>query len=281
MTAKCIACGYDLHPALTEAYHPSCMLSDPMLSAGLRAEADELKQTLLGIILWKNANAERTLQKTPGPSELGDPCDRRLGYRIADIPEINSGGDPWAANVGTAIHSYLEKAFQEWMAAHGSQEWRTEADLKLDDFIKAHCDLYRYSHETVIDWKTMNQDKMKLAREIGQPAFPGHVVQVHCYGYAYELAGFPVKRVALACLPRSGRIRDMHVMIEPYDRRIAQYAMDRVYEIAAKLVENNVYANPQNWSKISATPSNSSCGLCPWYEANRIIPADGSGCPGV
>lgn len=280
MTTKCIGCGYELHPALTEAYHPSCMLSDPELSAGLRAEGDELKQTLLDIILWINANSSRTLQKTPGPSELGDPCDRRLGYRIADIPEINNAGDPWAANVGTAIHAYLEKGVNDWMGAGNPADWKTEADLKLDDFVKAHCDLYRYSKQTVIDWKTMNQDKMRQAREIGAPAFPGHIVQVHCYGYAYELAGFPVKRVALACVPRAGRIRDMHVMIEPYDRRVALYALDRVYEIAGKLVEQNVYAQPANWAEIPATPSNS-CGLCPWYEANRIVPADGSGCPGV
>lgn len=281
MTEKCIACGYDLHPALTESFHPSCMLSNPELSEGLRSEANNLKQHLLDIILWIDNKSPRTQQKTPGPSEMGDPCDRRLGYRIADVQEINNTGDPWAANVGTAIHAYLERGFQDWMAQTGNPDaWLTEKELEIDDFIKAHCDLYEPNTGTVIDWKTMNQDKMRQAREIGAPAFPGHIVQAHLYGRAYELAGYDVKRVALACLPRAGRIRDMHVMFEPYDSRIAQYAIDRVYAIAAKLVELNVAANSRAWTAIEATPSNS-CGLCPWYEKNRIIEADNTGCPGA
>ena len=70
---------------------------------GSNPHATALKHELSQVILWNEHNAPRSLQRAIGPSELGDPCDRKLAYRIAGIEPVNFG-DPWPAIVGTSIH---------------------------------------------------------------------------------------------------------------------------------------------------------------------------------
>lgn len=278
--AQCIGCGGELHPSLTEPYHPSCMLRDNELSAPYQLLATELKTAVTEIIRWADSASDRSLQLAPGPSELGDACDRRLAYRLAQIPELGSRADPWAAIVGTAVHNWLEKAIQKWMiAANAPDEWITERAVNVDDFVVGHVDAYWRPYQVVVDWKTMSNDRMNEVRDGGAAAVPGYIVQAHLYGLAYQRLGLEVKSVALLCLPRAGRLRDAHPIVEPFDPRIAQYALDRMYGIAGRLVELDVYSNPVAWQQIEAKPSNS-CGLCPWYDSNRLIEADATGCPG-
>lgn len=278
---NCLGCGGVMDPVLKTAFHPSCMLHVEEVSADCRARADEMAGEFIKIIKWADANSERSLQIEPGPSELGDPCDRRIGYRLAATPEVNRFTDPWAAIVGTAIHAWLEKAMIRWCEMQGGEPaWKTERTVEVDTFIRGHSDLYWVPRKTVIDWKSKNAEKMRLAREVGAPAFPGEIVQAHLYGMGYEKNGFPVTHVALACLPRSGRIKDMQVLVEPYDPRIAQYALNRMYEIGELLLSLEIFAHPQRWSQVPATPTDS-CGLCPWYQPNRLTTADETGCPGL
>jgi hypothetical protein len=243
--------------------------------------ADMIKAELLEIIKWADRQNPRAQQKLPGPSELGDPCDRRLGYRLADVPAVNTEFDPWAAIVGTAVHSWLESAFQAWMAGPGAPLWSTETELWIDDFVLGHSDLYSHEYRAVIDWKGVGPDVMKKFRKEGPPE--GYKIQTHLYGYGYQRRGFPVERVVLACFPRAGWIKDMYVWADHYDPSIAEAALSRMYKIAQDLVSLDILkeSHGHRWEQLPATPSNS-CAWCPLYDPGRDLErgADATGCPG-
>lgn len=92
----CLVCRNPLHDRLKENVHPACILFDD--SPGEDPLALRLKRQLIGIIKWADRNSARSLQKSIGPSEMGDPCDHRVGYRVAEVPEVNDKFDPWAAD---------------------------------------------------------------------------------------------------------------------------------------------------------------------------------------
>jgi hypothetical protein len=278
----CLVCHAPLDAALApEVTHPSCNdtswlglddLPDPF--------NDILKQHLVRMILWAEHESPRSKQVEIGPSEIGDPCDRRIGYRLAQLPEINLGFDPWPAVVGTAVHGWLESAVRSYEAFHGTDEWATERTLLIDDFIKGHSDLYWKTEETVIDWKTAGPDVMKKVRRDGPPA--GYIIQAQIYGLGFERAGQSVQRVALAFLSRAGWLRDMYVWSQPYDRAVAEAALARVYGIAQQVVDLDIFTNPHRWQAVEATPGDN-CGHCPWFNAMRTAEegASDKGCPAI
>ena len=246
---------------------------------GVDPFAETLKQELVEIIKWADRQNPRAHQVLPGPSELGDPCDRRLGYRLAGVPAVNTEFDPWAAIVGTAVHSWLEPAVQMWMRAHGTSDWSTETELQIDEFVLGHSDLYSHRHQAVIDWKGVGPDIMKKFRKDGPPV--GYQTQAHLYGYGFERQGLPVRKVVLACFPRAGWIRDMYVWATDYDRTVAEAALSRMYKIAQDLVALDILKQSHRWEQVPATPSNG-CGWCPLYDPRRDLErgADATGCPG-
>ena len=130
--SNCVACGGALDPVLLPAVvHPTCLMVD---EPGGDPFSVMLKQKLTDIIIWFDQENPRSKQQAIGPSEIGDPCDRRIGYRLANIPEINTRFDPWAGIVGTALHSWLEKAVSVWSKENGSVDWHTETTLILNEF---------------------------------------------------------------------------------------------------------------------------------------------------
>lgn len=275
---RCVACGNEMDPALAPAAtHPACsssfteLVDDPF--------AEMLKQKLIEIILWADKQNPRSRQIAIGPSEIGDLCDRRIGYRIAQIPACNTDFDPWAAIVGTALHSWLDDAVQLWMDHHRDPSWSTETELSIGDFIEGHSDLYSHEYQAVIDWKGAGPDVMKKVRKEGPP--DGYMIQTHIYGYGFEQNGWPVKKVALAFLPRAGWLKDMYVWSADYSREIAVAALNRLYGIARTVVSLDILKESHRWDDVEATPSNG-CGFCPWYNPGRDPerPADHTGCPG-
>lgn len=278
----CLVCHQPLDAALApEVTHPSCNdtswlglddLPDPF--------NDILKQKLVHMILWAEHNSPRSKQVQIGPSEVGDACDRRIAYRLAGVPDVNVGFDPWPAVVGTAVHGWLETALRTYEGFHGTNDWLTEQTLVIDDFIKGHSDLYWAPERTVIDWKTAGVDVMRKVRANGPPS--SYVVQAQIYGFGFERMGQPVDRVALAFLPRSGWLRDMFVWSAPYDRNVAETALSRVYGIAQKLVELEIFKHSHRWQQIEATPGDS-CGHCPWLNTLRTAEegASDKGCPAL
>jgi hypothetical protein len=238
-----------------------------------------LKQQLIEMILWADKQNPRSRQVAIGPSEIGDQCDRRIGYRIAQVPAVNTDFDPWAAIVGTALHSWLDSAVQLWMESHNSNSWSTETALSINEFVEGHSDLYSHEHQAVIDWKGAGPDVMRKLRRDGPSA--GYMIQTHIYGYGFEQKGWPVKKVALAFLPRAGWLKDMYVWSADYDRSVAEAALNRLYGIARTVWDLDVLNQSHRWEQVDATPSNA-CGFCPWYDGGRQVDqgADHTGCPG-
>ncbi len=276
---KCQACGNVMDQALFPAlFHPTCSPFED-LEPGFDPFADLVKRSLIEVILWAEGQNPRGKQQAIGPSEIGDPCDRRLAYRLAEMETVNNTFDPWAAIVGTALHSWLEEAFQAWNKAHSASPWATETPVVLSEFVKGRSDLYNSEWACVIDHKGAGPDVMRKYRKDGPPV--GYQVQVQCYGYGYEQLGLPVKKVALAFYPRAGWLRDMFVWSQDYDRSIAEEALARLSRIAQELIEKDILNKSHRWEQIPATPSNA-CGFCPWFVPDRDFErgADEHGCPG-
>jgi hypothetical protein len=276
---NCTICKTIMDPALAPATtHPTCgpVWGEPGDEDPFNAL---LKRNLIEIIQWAEKQNPRGHQVLIGPSEIGDLCDRRIGYRIAQIPACNEDFDPWAAVMGTAVHSWLQEAVNGWMAASGTSDWVAETTLAVNEFVEGHCDLYWAPYKTVIDWKTQGPTIFKNTQANG-PSL-GYIIQAHVYGYGFEQAGVPVERVALAFLSRAGWLKNMYVWSAPYDRSLAEMAMSRLYGIAQQIMSANILTESQRWDDITATPSNT-CGFCPWYNPGKEPDqgADHNGCPG-
>ena len=239
-----------------------------------------LKQELSEIILWNEQNSPRSKQLAVGPSELGDACDRRLAYRIAGIPAVNTSSDPWPAIVGTSIHAWLEKAINQYQEANGDLGWRTELRVYPDPLVQGSSDVFNIRTGTVLDHKTTGTDTMrKLKKGNAPPA--GYITQIQLYGLGHKNAGRDVKTVALIFYPRSGWLNDTFVWTAPYDESVALAALNRMYAIGEQLMTLQIEQNPHRFQFIEATPGDS-CVWCSHYnqEIGLDIAANEKGCPG-
>lgn len=242
--------------------------------------AEELKRELLEVIKWRDRGNPRSHQVNIGPSELSSPCDRRIGYRLAGIPQINTTLDPWPAIVGTAVHDWLEGAFVAWLQANPQKDWITEQRLSLSEDVTGRSDLFHIPTGTVIDWKGTSPDKMRKVKSEGSPE--NYKTQIQIYGWGYEKLGYEVRRVALAYFPRAGNIKDLHVETFGYDPSVGPAAVARIPRIATALLDRDVLNQPHRWEQVEAVPSHD-CGFCPWYNPRRS-PEEGAsdlGCPGT
>lgn len=275
---KCVACHGEMDPVLAPAVvHPTCLMLDDLGDEDPFSQ--QLKRQLTEIITWYDQENPRSKQQEIGPSEIGNPCDRRIGYKLAAIPEINTTFDPWAGIVGTALHTWLDKAVTAWCAETGTNEWWTESTLVLNEFVHGHSDLYNSTYEAVIDWKSASKDVIQYAKNHGPS--PGYMIQTHLYGYMFERTGRPVSRVALVFLPRAGWLRDMYVWSAPYERSIAVGALNRLYGIAQQVVDLDILTESHRWEQIEHAPGKD-CGFCPWFDPHRDPErgADETGCSG-
>lgn len=238
------------------------------------------------VIMWGWYNDGRAGQALIGPSELGDPCRRKLAYRIAGLPSVNKAVDPWPALVGTAIHWWVETTIKRFQDTAGGQRWLTEFTVHPDDLVLGRVDLVDLEIEGVWDLKTMGSDKLKEFRELTAQAeqdpdswsdqLKGYRTQIHLYGLGVTRAGLPIKRVGLIAVPRSGWLSSMVVWSEPYDELIAYAALARLYEIAEQVIELAADERPEQIYAIEATPSRM-CSFCNFYTPE---PVNGVGCPG-
>lgn len=245
--------------------------------AHAEAENEALKKGLIEIIGWADANSTRSKQKMLGPSEIGDPCERRIGYGLAGIPEVNFRADPWAAIVGTSIHGWLENAVNRYQAEVQDLGWKAEATLQVDDLVVGHTDLY--VRPDSVDYKSKSKDMMDKIRKDGPSE--REILQGHLYGLGHHRAGRPVRDVVLVFVPRDGRLKDMHIWRQPFNIDLALAALERMYGIANKVIIADVTNHPENWNTIPALPSRTACWYCPWWqERDAEHTADNTGCPG-
>lgn len=247
--------------------------------AGPSPEALALKHELSKIILWNERESPRSRQVAVGPSELGGICDRKLAYRIAGVPAVNLGADPWPAIVGTSIHDWLERAVNKYQSVVGDLGYLTETRVYPDPLVRGRCDLFNTKTNCVIDYKSVGADGMrKIRKGIINPAYR---TQIQVYGLGHERAGRKVEQVALIFLSRSGWLDDAEVFMEPYNRQVALDALARLYKIADQLIELDVELHPQRFQLVDATPGDE-CVWCAHYSRDLAIDVAASekGCPG-
>ena len=175
---------------------------------------------LLHLIRDTITNHPRSLQRQIGPSEIGHPCPRRLGYKMLGRGE-RAGEPNWKATVGTALHSYLEhvldtaNADYERRTASGQERYYLEQRVTvgqiLDTAIDGSCDVYDRATATVVDWKSVGPTQLTKYKRFG----PGNQYrsQAHLYGRGWRARGLPVDTVMVVFLPRNGELAEAYTSL--------------------------------------------------------------------
>ncbi len=208
-------------------------ISDPALGP------DHMLTTLVDVFTGAINGHERSLQKAIGPSEIGHPCDRRIAYKLAGHPEINTGRLPWKPTIGTAMHTWAQEAVEKWNWAQPDHEEngpRFMLEIRVDvgeaggEDISGSCDIYDRVTATVGDYKFVGADALRKYRANG----PGdqYRIQAHTYARGWARRGYPVRHVAVWFLPREHEFDKHHFWTEPYDEQIVLDALSRVDGIA-------------------------------------------------
>jgi hypothetical protein len=227
-----------------------------------------------------DASRPRSLQKHLGPSEIGSPCDRQLAMKLAGLPEINQVADPWFPIVGSAVHEWMAK-MTLWYndvylgRAHNPRfivENRVKVEARNAGYDTAgSTDVYDVDHQRVVDWKIVGVTTMRKVDKGSTPqeqAGPQYTVQAMTYGKGWRQAGYPVKTVMIAFLPRSNFLKNMKLVEMPYDESIADSAQSRVAAID----------NLRQFIKPHEFPPGGCTVWCPFYRPG--FPLGETSCPG-
>lgn len=228
----------------------------------------------------------RSKQRAIGPSEVGDPCARRIAYKLLGMPE-RPQQPGWRPTIGTAVHAWLEGVFDDYNIAHlaaqaDQERYLVETKLVVDyitdlqplvgtPWLAGSCDLYDRVAAMVIDHKIVGPRQLAKYKRQG----PGETyrVQAHLYGLGWHKRGHAVDYVAVAFLPRDGDLSDAVHWYEPWDRGIAEGALTRLRGIAATV-------NALGAGAADLLPTAESwCTFCPFYRPERPVDLT-RGCPG-
>jgi hypothetical protein len=241
-----------------------------------------LHEELLDIVAQGIAGQPRSLQKRVGPSELGIPCDRKLGYKLLGHPVLNPRDSvPWKPFIGTGLHSEFEVLFHKVSAAggdvnaHGGRylvENRVNVGEILGQDITGSCDLYvNDGAGTVVDFKCVGDEQLRKYKAHG----PGdqYRKQAHLYGRGWTRQGMPVATVAIWFLPRNQELRQNYWWSEPYDEQVAVDTLIKAEGIA-KLTGA---LGPQALSLLGTAEDY--CSFCDWFRPGSTDL--NAGCPGV
>lgn len=243
----------------------------------LNAQADYMTAVVDAI-----TNHPRSLQKRIGPSEIGDPCARRIGYKLAGTQERQQPPN-WKATVGTGGHLWQEEAFDRANGTFalsagtpGVERWLIEETVTvgvdaLGQPITGHCDLLDRATGTVIDHKFVGKTTMAKYRSSGPS--DTYRTQAHLYGQGWVNAGVTVTAVAISFLPRDGELRDAYWWTEPFNPQIAAEALQRLQGIQLTL-----QALGDGAFDVLPT-ADSYCGTCPFRTFAKDAPL-AQGCPG-
>jgi hypothetical protein len=252
-------------------------MSLPLLDARLQQRHGD--PNLIGKeLIWQISDTikhdPRSMQRTLGPSEIGDPCARRIAYKLLQTSEVRERPPNWPATVGHGVHLWLADAFAPIEVDQGQERWFVETKLVVGEIdghdIKGSCDLYDRVTATVIDWKTTSKAKIEQYRKRG----PGNLyrAQINLYGRGWRRIGQPVDTVMIVFLPRDGGLDDAYVWHEAYDDQCAVDALTRLQGIARLVGIFGVDA-------LGMLPTTEAyCLHCPYLRFNSSNLAEG--CPG-
>lgn len=215
----------------------------------------------------------RTLQAEAGPSDLGTPCDRKLGYLVSGTPKINHTVG-WLPTIGTAMHSLLDEFFAEENTRIGESRWLLGAAFKLaigqvqGKDITGHGDLYDRCTAGVIDWKLVGKSTLDAAKKNRHPG-EKYRIQTHGYGNGWRARGLPVDWVGVMFLPRNAiSLRDAYFWHETYDPSVTDAALTRANALALAITAAGAQTIlPQ------LNTADDFCSGCPWYSNESTDPS--------
>ena len=235
-------------------------------------EASALADRIKTIVNNRSANAPRSQQKRLGLSEVGEVCVRKTSYKLLDWEKTNPATDPWASISGTAIHTWLASAFEQF-----PEQYLVEHFVKADEERSGTADLFDKVNKMVIDHKCVGAAAMKSRKKDGMTHQQRVQINLYGLGIENEFGIGSVEKVALAFYPLGGRLDGLHTIVEPYNRQLALDAIQRLDDTQVLLWQLDPEANPQNWELIPKTPTKA-CSYCYWF---LPFSTDGSkGCSG-
>lgn len=215
----------------------------------------------------------RSQQAALGPSEIGDPCARRLGYKLLAVESTNHQV-AWKQTVGTAVHTWLENALRRFNATWADR-WLVEETLYVGNFagrpLFGHGDVYDRASFGVWDWKLPGTYPLRNYKANG----PGEQYrqQGHLYGRGWQLRGMRVDYVGIAFLPRADDWEKAVFWHEPYDEQIALDALARAEGI-------NTTTQTLGAAALDVLPpADAYCHRCPWFKPRSESLTEG--CPGA
>ena len=221
---------------------------------------DPLRTDLISMILERDAATPRHRQRELGPSEVGHPCMKKMALGMSEIQKCNPPYDPLPSIIGVSVHKWLESAARHANSVLNRHRWSTEIRVNVAPGLAGSCDLYDHDTATVIDWKCPGNDRFdKYVKDPG----PLYKNQVYLYGRGFENAGLPVKRVAIAFLPRGRTLHNLHVWRADYDRTIADNILKRRDAVIAMMSDFDVDHYPERFEWFPIEPYD--CVWCPWF----------------
>jgi len=235
-------------------------------------DASRIAAELRSIIFNHSANAPRSRQQSLGLSEVGEPCIRKIGYKLMAWEKTNKVTDPWASISGTAIHAWLADAFDDVYDGEENKAYLVEHQVTAAPGYAGTCDLFDIANGVVIDHKCVGATSMKVRKADGMTSTQR--VQVNLYGLGLENAGYAVNKVALAFYPLGGRLDGLHTIVEDYDRELALAAIERIKTTQDIVWQLDPEKNPGAWDVLPKTTSRM-CLYCPWFLPNSTNPSVG------
>lgn len=158
-----------------------------MIATGSDEQARQVAELLGQFIINAANHSPRSLQTAIGPSEIGDPCERKLSYKVLDWPVAPGEQDPIAPVIGTGFHAWMEEQFT---ARNTAGRYKIEEKVTVRDSpveaarVRGSSDLYDRTTRTNYDWKLVGVSSLDKYRRGG----PGeqYRIQAHLYGLGQE-----------------------------------------------------------------------------------------------
>lgn len=241
--------------------------------------ADMVHQLIVDTVTASIVNHPRSQQVAIGPSEIGVPCIRRLGHRLAGTPPTQPRRAAWLPFIGTSVHATLEVIFHSadlrHERDHGTRGWLTETRVTVGQIagrdITGSVDLFHVPSGTVIDHKIVGPTTLQRVRRDGPSQ--QYRTQAHLYGQGLANAGYAVNTVAILYWAREADQPTSLWWSQPWDPQAAADALARADGIARSLAMLGA------GRLIPQLPTaDAFCMHCPWWQPHTTDLT--AGCPG-
>lgn len=187
-------------------------------------------------------SSPRSLQKAPGPSELGTSCVHCLAARLAGW--ARQANPAWLPYIGTSVHAQLEKLFtslsnmnEYHLMVDGGKvfprfatEYRVHVGRLQGSMggydVNGSIDLVDYKTHATCDWKITGSNTITSVKAEG--VSQQYKVQASLYGIGLENEGVEVVKSCIYFLPRNSQTLDSAYPVEyAYERDLGMWAFQR------------------------------------------------------